>query len=138
MVGVISLVSSHDSPKNPRVLVGERHCHLLPTAALAQSLHPLRDGVIVVFTDQNDRLGTLYQQGSQVVAASLGDAAQAGLAAAGILFRCQPQPGTELGTIFELFEVTDCGHHCRRGDDSHSFTQKIVNRLSEFGSQRTL
>jgi len=69
MVGVISLVSSHDSPKNPRVLVGERHCRLLPTAALAQSLHPLRDGVIVVFADQNDRLGTLYQQGSQVVAA---------------------------------------------------------------------
>ena len=83
------------SPKNPRVLVGERHCRPLPAAAFAQSLHPLRDGIIVVLANQHDRLGTLYQQGSQVVAA------QAGLAAAGILFRCQPQPGTELGTVFD-------------------------------------
>ena len=110
MVGVIPLVPGHDGPENTCVLVGQCHGGFLPPAALAQSLRPLRDGVIVVFADQYDRLGTLYQQVSQVVAAALSDAAKAGLAATGILFGCQPQPGTELGTILELFEVTDRGH----------------------------
>ena len=99
MAGVIGFVPGHDGPENPRVLVGERHGGLLPAATLAQSLPPLRDGVVVVLADQHDRLGTLYQQVAQVVAAALGDAAQAGLAAAGILFRRQPQPGAELGAV---------------------------------------
>ena len=95
MASVIAFVPGHDGPENPSVLVGECHSGLLPAAALAQSLRPLRDGIVVVLADQHNRLGTLYQQVSQVVAAALGDAAQAGLAAAGILFRRQPQPGAE-------------------------------------------
>ena len=120
MVGVIPLVPGHDSPQNPCVLVGQGYRSFLPATAFAQSLHPLRDGVVVVLTGQHDSLGPLYEQGTQVIAATLGDAAQAGLAATGILFGCQPQPGTELGTILELFEVTDCSHDSGGGDGAHS------------------
>ena len=95
MVGVIPLVLGHDGPENTCILVGQCHGGFLPAAALAQSLRPLRDGV-VLFSDQYDRLGTLYQQVSQVVAAALGDAAQVGLATTGVLFGCQSQPGTEV------------------------------------------
>ena len=72
MVGVIAFVLGHDGPENPRVLVGERYGGLLPAAAFAQSLRPLRDGVLIVLANQDDRFGTLYQQISQVVAAALG------------------------------------------------------------------
>ena len=110
LVGVIALVAGHDGPKNPRVLLGKCHSGLLPAATLTQPLHPLRDGVVVVLASQHDSLGPLYQQTSPVIAAALGDAAQTGLAAAGILSGCQSQPGAELCTILELFEVTDRGH----------------------------
>ncbi len=118
MAGVIALAASHDGPENPSVLVGECHGGLLPAAALAQSLRPLRDGIVVVLADQHDRLGTLYQQGSQVVVPSLGDAAQTGLAATRILLGRQPQPSAELGAVLELLEVADCGHDSRCCDDS--------------------
>ena len=116
MVGVVALVACHDGPQNPCVLVGERHGGLLPAATLAQSLRPLRDGVIVVLAGQHGSLGPLNQQGAQVVAAALGDVAQAGLAAAGILLWRQSQPGAELGAVLELLEVTDRGHHRRSGE----------------------
>lgn len=107
MMSVIALVSGHDGPENSCVLVGKRHDCLLPAAAFAQSLYPLRDGVVVVFTGQHGSFGPLYQQSAQVAATALGDAAQAGFAAAGILLWRQSQPGAELGAVLELLEVTD-------------------------------
>ncbi len=116
MVGVIALVSGHDGPENPRVLVGERYDSFLPTAALTRAMRPLRDRVVVVLAGQHGSLSSLNQQGVQIVAATLGDAAQAGLAAAGVLLWRQSQPGAELGSVLELLEVTDRGHHRRCGD----------------------
>ena len=61
MMGVVALVSRHDGPQNPRVLVGECYSRFLPATTFAQSLRPLRDGVIVMLADQHGSLGTLYQ-----------------------------------------------------------------------------
>ena len=128
MVGVIALASGHDGPQNSRVLVGERNGGFLPAAAFAQSLRPLRDGVVVVLSGQHGSLGPLYQQVSQVVAAALGDATQAGLAAAGVLFRRQPQPGTELGAVLELLEVPDRGHDGRSGNETDRSEERRVGK----------
>ena len=111
MVGVVALPPGHDGPQNSRVLVRQGERRFLPATTLAQLLSPLRDSVVVVLAGKNGRLGTLYQQAAQVVIAAFGDAAQIGLAAAGILFRCQPQPGTELSCILELLEVPHRGHN---------------------------
>ena len=90
MAGVIAFIFSHDGPKDPGVLVGQCHNGFLPATALAQSLRPLRDGVIVVLASQHDSLGPLYEQGTQVVVATLGDAPQTCFAAAGILSGREP------------------------------------------------
>lgn len=121
MVNVIAPVACHYGPQNPRVLVGQCYSRFLPANTFAQSLCPLRDGVIVMLAGQHGCFSTLYQQGSQVVATALGDTAQIGFAATGILFGCQSQPGTELGAIFELFEVTDCSHDSGGGDGADAF-----------------
>ena len=121
MVSVIAPVACHYGPQNPRVLVGQCYSRFLPATTFAQSLRPLRDGVIVVLAGQHGRLRTLYQQGAQVVVAALGDAAQTGLAATGILFGCQSQPGAELSAILELFEVTDGSHDSGGGDGADAF-----------------
>ena len=52
MVGIVAFVAAHDSPQNPCVLVGQGYRSFLPATAFAQSLHPLRDGVVVMLTGQ--------------------------------------------------------------------------------------
>ena len=81
----------------------------------SRSVHsPCRDPVRASVRGQHRRLGALDQQRAQVGVASLGDAAQPGLAAAGVLPGRQPDPGAELRTVLELLEVADGGHHRRR------------------------
>lgn len=105
MVVIVAFVLGHDGPKNPSVLVGESHHGFLPAATFPQLLCPLRYGVIVMLAGQHRRLGALYQQAAQVVAAALGDTAQTRLSTTGVLSWCQSQPGTKLSAVLELLEV---------------------------------
>ena len=102
---------NHECPQDASIFVGQGNHGFLPATALSQGDGPLRDGIKVVFASQHDRLGSLYQQGAQVTVASLGDGSKVGFAPTGVLPGCQSQPGCELGTILELFEVTDGGNH---------------------------
>jgi len=76
--------------------------------------------VIVVLAGQHRRLSALYQQVAQIVAATLGDAAQAGLATAGILSRRQSQPGAKLCPVLELFEIPHRDDNSRRRDGANA------------------
>ena len=60
---------------------------------------------------------------AQVGVAALGDAAQAVLAAAGVLARRQAEPGAELRAVPELLEVAHGGHH-RAGRDRADADQR--------------
>ncbi len=60
------------------------------------------------------------QQGSQIPIASLADATQAHLAAAGVLIGHQPQPGGELAPRLELTGITYRRHHGRGADRANT------------------
>ena len=120
MVVIVAFALCHDGPKNPSVFVGECHHSFLPAAAFSQLLCPLRYGVIVVLAGQHRRLSALYQQVAQIVAATLGYAAQAGLATAGILSRRQSQPGAKLCPVLELFEIPHRDDNSRRRDGANA------------------
>lgn len=120
MVRVIPLLSRHDRPQDPRVLVGQGDHGLLPASTLSQLLSPQEDWVVVLACQRNG-LSALNEQGSQVYASTLGDTAQTGLSATGVLLGCQTQPSSELSSVSELSEVTHRGHECRCSDraDAH-------------------
>ncbi len=120
VVRVIPLLSRHDRPQDPRVLVGQGDHGLLPASTLSQLLSPQEDWVVVLACQRNG-LSALNEQGSQVYASTLGDTAQTGLSATGVLLGCQTQPSSELSSVSELSEVTHRGHECRCSDraDAH-------------------
>ncbi len=122
VVGIEGLTPRHHRPQDARVLVGQRNHRLLPTGAFAQRQRPLRDPVLSSVRRHHGRLRPLDQQRAQVGVAALGDAAQAGLAAAGVLARRQADPRAELSAVPELPEVVHGGDHGytarTRGDNS--------------------
>lgn len=101
----------HECPQDASIFVDQGNHGFFPATVLSQGDGPLRDGIKVMFASQHDSLGTLYQQSAQITVASLGDGSKVGFAPAGVLPKCQSQSGCELGTIFELFEVTDGSNH---------------------------
>ncbi len=87
------------------VLVGQGHDGRLPARTLLERQGPSGDGVAARMGGVDHRFGALDQQGAQVGVAAFGDRAQATLAAAGVLFGREAEPGAELGAALELLEV---------------------------------
>jgi hypothetical protein len=107
MGGPVDLTTRHDCPDDPRHLVGHGHRSHPDGLARKQvgetSIHDL--GLVPGAPDQ--RCCADNQEFAQVFVAYLGDAAEFLLAAAGILKRCQAEPGCELPTRAELAGIGD-------------------------------
>ncbi len=126
MMGVIALFSGHHDPQNTSILIGQSdHC-FLPTDSLAKLLHPHKDWVVILPCKRHS-LGTLYQQSSQIVVSTLGDAAEATFPSTGVLLGCQAQSRTELRTIFKLFKIPYRGNQSRGcdGADPHQLSSTL-------------
>ena len=108
MPRVVGRLARHHCPQDAGVLVGHGHASLLPADAIREFHQPPGRGVIAPERAHHRGFGALDQQRPEMVIASLGDAAQAGLDAAGVLAWHQVQPGAELRATLELRE----GAHC--------------------------
>ena len=122
MVGVIPPLPRHNGPQYSGILVCQSNHSFLPSSSITELLNPQEDRVVIL-ASQCNCLGTLNEQGTQINASSLGNTAQAILAATGVLLRRQTQPCCELRTIFELSKVTYSGNESRCSDrsDAHQF-----------------
>ena len=90
----------------------------MPADAFFELDYPLGEGIGSAMGVLHGGLCALDQERSQVGVAMLGDRAQMGLPAAGMLLWRQAQPGAELWTIFELIEVDHRGGHGGGSDGS--------------------
>ena len=129
VVGVEASASGEHGPQDAGVFVGHGDYCLLPARALAQAKRPLRELVLPLMRRHHGRLRPLDEQGAQVLVPALGDVPEAGLAAAGVLLRHQPQPGAELPGVGELPEVAHAGHDGRGGDRTDAGQACDLHRL---------
>ena len=120
MVGTEHTVARKHRPQDARILVGQRRHGLLPTDTFLQLHQPLADAVVAFGRAPHGRLGTLDQQGAQVVVATLGDAPEPGLAPGGVLAGHQAEPGAELARVGKLAEFAHAGDQSRRGGGANA------------------
>jgi len=116
----VTLIVREQGPRDAGVLIGERHCGLVPGFRRLQRLGP---GALVIAAPSREHqlaAGAVHEQGSQIRIPALGDAAQALDAAGGMLAGHEPEPGGELPAIAEVVPAADCCDDGRSGDGAYA------------------
>ena len=66
VVGVIPLLPRHNGPQYSGILIGQSDHSFLPSSSLTELLNPQEDRVVILASECN-RLGTLNEQGTQIM-----------------------------------------------------------------------
>src|SRR5258706_6237065 len=111
-----ALALGENCPQDARVLVGDGPQRSIPTHACLELNDPAREPVGSSMGARYRGARALEQQRAQIRVALFGDAAQAGLAAAALLFGHRADPGGKLAAVLEQVSVAD-GRHRGRGSE---------------------
>src|SRR6202011_2990194 len=93
---VVTFARRHQLPGDAGNLVGERHRREFWRLALQQGDQPRRRVAPAAPNLLDHRGRPRYQQAAQDLVAGAGDLAEPGLAAGGVVFRCQSEPGRKV------------------------------------------
>ena len=108
----LDLLSTHQRPRAPGVLVGQGHSGLVPPTTLHQRLDPLAPAVTLPAYPAQTAPGPVHQQFAERASALCADAQQARCAARAVLSWNQPEPGGKPAAIVALGRIT---HRCHQG-----------------------
>jgi hypothetical protein len=114
-VEVEGLLVAQDAPRNPRQFVGQGRCQLVAMQPWSRVQQPCSEAEAfpIVRAHQDDVCG-LDEQGSKILAASLGDAAQDGPATCAVLAWHKTKPCPEIAPALECLPCSDGSDHGRR------------------------
>jgi hypothetical protein len=111
--GAVGFAAGQHGPDYPCVLIGDRDRCTVVAAPQAKFVDPHTPCIGFSHGRTYDSSGTMYKQGSQVLAAALADAHHYVPLATGMLARGQAQPGRQMTAVLKVGAVANRGDHRR-------------------------
>ena len=118
--GVAGLTTAKHGPDDPCVLAGDGNRGPVEATPLVKPVAPCVEGVRLSCRRADHGSGALHEEGSQVLAAALGDTEHHGALTARVLARDEPDPGGKVTSVLELDAAGDGGDDGGGGLRPHS------------------